>query len=158
VTYHFGTKEALFLELARLDMMPAIRRLARLVASDASPEEKLRLHIAGIIGNYSQKPYLNALLNYLLRDEASETSKAIARDMVSPLTTSLETILIDGAAAGVFRVVDPAMTYLMIVGACQYAFSSKLSVTSVMPHARNQAVTDAYAAAVADMFLRGLAP
>lgn len=157
VTYHFGTKEALFLELARRDMEPAIRQLERLAASDADPKEKLRLHILGIVRNYARKPYLNGLLNLLLHDESSDTSRTIARDMVEPLTGALRTILEDGIRAGLFRPVDPRMAYLMIVGACQYAFSSKLSVTSVLPDAGSPQTTDAYGRAVAETFLRGLA-
>lgn len=157
VTYHFKTKEALFLELARRDMEPAIRRLDRLVMSDASPEEKLRLHIVGIIGNYSQRPYLNSLLNLLLADASSETSREIARGMAAPLTDSLARILEQGVQAGVFRDVDPKTTYLMIVGACQYAFSSKLTVTSVAPGLHEPEAIAAYARATAEMFIRGLA-
>lgn len=158
VTYHFKTKEALFLELARRDMEPAIRRLDRLVMSDATPEEKLRLHILGIIGNYSQRPYLNSLLNLLLADASSETSREIARGMAAPLTDALARILEQGSQAGVFRAVDPKLTYLMIVGACQYAFSSKLTVTSVAPGLHEPAAIDAFANATAEMFIRGLAP
>lgn len=156
VTYHFKTKEALFLELARRDMEPAIRSLERLVSSDASPQEKLRLHIVGIISNYSQRPYLNSLLNLLLADASSETSRQIAGRMAAPLTDALARILEQGAEAGVFRRVDPMMTYLMIVGACQYAFSSKLTVTSVAPGLREPDAIAAYARATAKMFIRGL--
>ncbi|MDZ4374373.1 MAG: TetR family transcriptional regulator [Phenylobacterium sp.] len=156
VTYHFKTKEALFLELARRDMEPAIRNLERLVLSDASPEEKLRLHIVGIISNYAQRPYLNSLLNLLLADASSKTSRQIAGRMAAPLTDALARILEQGAEAGVFRRVDPVMTYLMIVGACQYAFSSKLTVTSVAPRLREPDAIAAYARATAQMFIRGL--
>lgn len=157
VTYHFRTKEALFLELARRDMEPAIRRLDRLVQSDATPEEKLRLHILGIVRNYSERPYLNSLLNLLLRDASSDSSRQIALDMAAPLTTALARILEQGAEAGVFRPVDPRATYLMIVGACQYAFSSKLTVTSVAPGLHEPDAIAEYARATAEMFLRGLA-
>lgn len=156
VTYHFRTKEALFLELARRDMEPAIRRLEQLVKSDAPPQEKLRLHIVGIVSNYSQRPYLNSLLNLLLADASSETSREIAASMAAPLTDALARILEQGVEAGVFRKVDPTATYLMIVGACQYAFSSKLTVTSVAPRLHRPEAIAAYAEATAEMFIRGL--
>jgi hypothetical protein len=71
---------------------------------------------------------------------------------------SLARILAQGRQAGVFRDVDPVATYLMIVGACQYAFSSKLTVTSVAPRLHAPEATAAYAQATAELFIRGLAP
>lgn len=41
------------------------------MTTDLPADELLRIHISGIIRNYSRRPYLNKLLHLLLREETS---------------------------------------------------------------------------------------
>jgi hypothetical protein len=56
VKYYFGNKEGLLVALVERDAAVELRRVRNLLATDLSPSEKLRLHIAGIINGFSRRP------------------------------------------------------------------------------------------------------
>src|SRR5690606_26478241 len=56
ISYHFGNKEGLLLALVRRDAETAMRQLDQLLAMDISPEQKIRLHIRGVISTYAKYP------------------------------------------------------------------------------------------------------
>lgn len=156
VTYHFGSKEGLLLALARRDTNRSLEQLQELVAMTVPPEKKLRIHISGIIRNYAKRPYLNGLLNLLLRDEGSETARTIKETFVAPLAQAQRDIIEEGIRAGRFRAIDPAMAYFVIIGACQYFFSNAITVKHILDGEPDEAAVERYAQEVVDMVLNGL--
>lgn len=156
VTYHFGSKEGLLLALARRDTNRSLEQLQELVAMTVPPEKKLRIHISGIIRNYAKRPYLNGLLNLLLRDETSETARIIKETFVAPLALAQRTIIEEGIAAGRFRRIDSAMAYFVIIGACQYFFSNRITVRHILEGEADEAAVERYAQEVVDVVLNGL--
>lgn len=157
VKYYFGGKDGLLLALAQRDTGRALEQVDELMAMDVEPRERLRLHIVGIVRTYARYPYLNDLLNLLQRDQRSAAAQAIRRGFISPLTAAQSKILKQGVRAGVFRAVDTAMFYFIVVGACQYIFSSRVSVSHLLKGASvDEKTARAYADSVVDLVFNGL--
>lgn len=157
VTYHFGSKEGLLLALARRATGRSMEQLQELVAMPVPPEKKLRIHISGIIRNYARYPYLNNLLNLLLRQETSETAQSLKAAFVAPLADAQRAIIEEGVASGRFRPIDPALAYFMITGAAQSYFSSnRITVKLILGAEPDQEEVERYAREVGNMILNGM--
>ncbi|WP_144037110.1 TetR family transcriptional regulator [Sphingomonas sp. TZW2008] len=158
VKYHFGSKEGLLTALVEADTARSIGQLDDLVALDVTPTQKLRLHVTGIIRTYARHPYLNGLLNRLVRDSGHEASARIKANFVTPLIDAQRRIIEAGIAAGEFRAIDPDHAYFMIVGTCQYLFATRVPFRDMMGGAPAQdAFVRSYATAAVDFILAGLA-
>ena len=132
VKYYFGSKEGLLVALVERDTARSLAQLDGLNAMPLDPLAKLKIHIAGIARTYSRYPYLVGLLNHLLRESRSDASERIKASFVTPLIDAQRRIIEAGVAAGQFRAVDPEKLYFVIVGACQYLFSSKVAFANIM--------------------------
>ena len=132
VKYYFGSKEGLLVALVERDTARSLAQLDGLNAMSLDPLAKLKIHIAGIARTYSRYPYLVGLLNHLLRETRSEASDRIKASFVTPLIDAQRRIIEAGVAAGQFRAIDPEKLYFVIVGACQYLFSSKVAFANIM--------------------------
>jgi TetR/AcrR family transcriptional regulator len=158
VTYHFGTKEGLLLALARRDIERALAQLQQLLVMDVPADEMLRIHILGIIRTYARRPYLNQLLNLLLRDEASAPAREIKQAFVVPLAAAQRAIIERGVAEGRLRPIDPALAYFVIVGACRDFFTNKITVKTVLGREPDEDALKRYAKTVAEVLFDGLTP
>ncbi|MFN4183483.1 MAG: TetR family transcriptional regulator [Hyphomonas sp.] len=160
VKYHFGSKDGLLLALAQRDTAQSIRQLTELMAMDIDPAAKLRIHIQGIIRTYSRYPYLNRLLENFLRDSDTEKdgTQSIWSSFMLPLIEAQKQIISDGIAAGQFRQIDSKYAYFLINGACQYIFSTRLTVRELVGETKvGQELAREYAAFAAETVLRGIA-
>jgi TetR/AcrR family transcriptional regulator len=158
VTYHFGTKEGLLLALARRDIERALAQLQQLLVMDVPADEMLRIHILGIVRTYARRPYLNQLLNLLLRDEASPSAREIKQAFVVPLAAAQRAIIERGVAEGRLRPIDPALAYFVIVGACRDVFTNKITVKTVLGREPDDDALKRYAKTVAEVLFNGLTP
>jgi TetR/AcrR family transcriptional regulator len=122
IKYYFGNKEGLLLELLRRDAAHAMMQLQYLVDLNVAPDQKMRMHITGIINTYRRYPYLNGLIHLLLGDGDSPAAAEIADFFVKPLVHAQQLILDEGLKAGVFRPVDTEMFYFSLLGACDLFF------------------------------------
>jgi hypothetical protein len=107
---------------------------------------------------YSRHPYLNGLLNRLLRDSSTAASDRIKTVFVEPLINAQRRIVEAGIATGEFRPIDPDHAYFLIVGACQYLFASRVPFRNMMDGALSQdSFVRSYTTAAVDFVLRGIA-
>lgn len=157
ISYHFGNKEGLLLALVRRDAEAALAELAQLLALEISPQEKIRLHIHGVIHTYAKVPYLNRLMHMLLDSSNAGLSKEIARFFIEPLVAAQTRIIEDGVAIGVFRRVDPMNFYFTVIGACDILFCGRPSLENVFNVGQlTSEICDQHAEFVADTALRVL--
>lgn len=124
VSYYFGNREGLMVALALSDSERATGHLARLLAADMTPTEKLTTHVNGLIETYFERPYLHRLLQKLLREGSPDASAKIAHALVKPVADARRTIIAAGTACGEFRDVDASLISFAIDGACSHIFSS----------------------------------
>lgn len=126
IKYHFGSKDGLLVGLVRYCAGTALSGLENLANMKISPEQKIRLHIAGVINTYTKYPYLNRLIHLLLTKEDTITQE-IADFFVKPIVVWQTQILREGAASGAFRTVDPMFFYYAVIGACDHLFFGRFS-------------------------------
>ncbi|OWK33608.1 TetR family transcriptional regulator [Sphingomonas dokdonensis] len=158
VKYYFGSKEGLLTALVEADTGKSLGQLQQLIELDLSATEKLKLHVTGIIRTYARHPYLNGLLNRLVRESGSERSDRIKANFVEPLIKAQRAIIEAGVANGEFRPIDPNHAYFLIVGACQYLFATRVPFGNLMGGApSDDAFVRSYTAAALDFIQRGLA-
>lgn len=131
IRYHFGSKNGLLEALLERDAGSTFAALAELVASDIGAVEKLRRHIHGVIKIYHRFPYLNRLVGVLSADVSSETAHFISDRFARPLADAQRAILDQGIREGVFRSIDPMLFHFSLVGACDYLFHARASLSSV---------------------------
>jgi TetR/AcrR family transcriptional regulator len=157
IKYHFGSKDGLLLALVRRDATAALLRLDELVRMNLPPEQKVRLHVAGIINTYTRSPYLNRLIHTLLTHSDEKITQQIADFFVRPLIESQTKILEEGVALGIFRRLDPLSFYYSMVGACEHFFFGRYAgkflfgIEDITPKVR-----ESYIEFVCDMTLRML--
>ena len=132
VKYYFGSKEGLLVALVERDTARSLVQLDELHAMAIDPLAKLKIHITGIVRTYSRYPYLVGLLNHLLRESRTEASERIKTSFVTPLIDAQRRLIEEGVAAGQIRPIDPDQLYFIIVGACQYLFSSRVAFADIM--------------------------
>lgn len=121
IKYHFGHKDGLLLAVLERVVGDSIARLEKLVERDLPPDEKLRLHIEGVLHVYYHYPYVNRLIHYLL-STGEVAREQVSHRIVKPLLAAQARILEEGAAKGVFRKVDPMNFYFHLIGACDHLF------------------------------------
>ncbi|WP_085808842.1 TetR family transcriptional regulator [Sphingomonas sp. TZW2008] len=157
VKYYFGSKEGLLVALVERDTARSLAQLEGLNAMALDPLAKLKIHIAGIVRTYSRYPYLVGLLNHLLRETRNEASERIKASFVTPLIDAQRRIIEEGVAAGQLRPIDPDQLYFIIVGACQYLFSSRVAFADIMGGKfADPAFARDFPNAVLDVILNGL--
>ncbi len=126
VSYHFGGKEGLLVALARRNADEALTSLRKLMASDLAPVEKMRRHLAGVIGTFHRHPYLYALLASLLLDRESESAKAVSSFFAQPLA-AIEAELLKAIAPDV----NPMHFHFAAIGACANIFMQRATLRDV---------------------------
>jgi TetR/AcrR family transcriptional regulator len=122
VKYYFGNKAGLLMALIRKVVGGSLARLDEVIATRASPEEKLKMHITGIVNTYYRFPYINRLLHFVITERGGSQGATMAAEIVKPLALSQKQILDEGVASGRFRKVDPMLFYFHIIGACDQLF------------------------------------
>jgi TetR/AcrR family transcriptional regulator len=122
VKYYFGNKAGLLMALIRKVIGGSLAQLDDVIATRASPEEKLKMHIMGIVNTYFRFPYINRLLHFVITERGGSQGATMAAEIVKPLARSQKQILDEGVAIGHFREVDPMLFYFHIVGACDQLF------------------------------------
>lgn len=125
VSYYFGGKDGLLLELAKRDATTALGELRRLLSLNISPAEKLRRHLAGVIRTFFRYPYLYRLLAALMRDSSEENAREITTFFADPLARTAKDLMEAGIADGSIRPIDPTLFYMAALGACEQIFANR---------------------------------
>ena len=131
VKYYFGSKNGLLVALLRKVLGPRMAELQPLASADIPANEKLRIHINGVVNTYFKYPYVNRLMHYLLTDAGQEYGKIIAEEFARPLVETQTAILAEGHQAGLFREADPLIFYFHLIGACDYLFFGRATLDHV---------------------------
>jgi AcrR family transcriptional regulator len=126
VKYCFGSKDKLLLAL--IDRVTASFRsgFERLSEHEMDWREKLERHVAGIVRNYLQFPYINRLLADQLRKTDEPGTRALSVSFAAPLGEFHGRLLREGQQAGAVRDdIDPVLFFFSIVGMCEFIFSAR---------------------------------
>lgn len=159
IKYYFGNKEGLLLALLERHAERQMGALNQLVGMDLSADQKLKVHISGIVNAYYRSPYLNRLIHYIIEMGRPESSKRVVEIFVLPMVAAYDAIISQGVREGRFRRVDPAFLYFSLVGSCDIIFQSAVLFGPVLHEKRlNEDLKRRYVEHVRGIVLRGLAP
>ena len=157
IRYYFGNKDGLLLALAKRDATISLRDLEHLVRMKLPAEQKMRIHISGIINSYYRSPYLNRLLHYLIGDGETEAGRRIAEFFVQPMVDAQRAILRQGEVEGRFRPCDPGLFYFSVVGSCDHIFFAISTLKHIIdPRGMTDELRQRYIAHVTELCLGGL--
>lgn len=131
VKYYFGSKSGLLLALLRKVMGPGMEQLRHLPEMNLTPQQKLRVHISGIVQTYFRHPFINRLMHQLLADDPATFGPLLAEEFSRPVAEVQRKILEEGVSAGVFHPIDPLLFYFHINGACDQLFFGQYQLESV---------------------------
>jgi len=138
IRYFFGSKEGLMFALLDRDVEKRIRQLDRLFALAVTPTERMRIHLSGIMETYYEIPYLNRLIQHMVRQAEPERVKHIAEELLQPIANAQIRIIEAGIAAGEFRPVDPRLFYFNTIGAADGLYANRFTLSAVfgddVPH------------------------
>lgn len=157
IKYYFGSKEGLLLALLERVAERSMADLSSLVAMDISAEQKLRIHIGGIINTYYRSPYVNRLINYMIVRGDKASSEKVAKIFVEPMVAAYRAIVDQGVADGAFRPMDPGMLYYSVVGACEHIFYAGYSLPTTLGLSElTEQVRQKYVQHVLDLVFHGV--
>jgi len=158
IRYFFGSKEGLLLALLDRDIYRRIRQLDRLFSLDLTPTQRMRMHLRGIIDTYYAIPYLNRLIQVMVREASAERVRHIADELLIPIASAQARIIADGVRAGEFRDVDPKLFYFNTIGAGDGLYSNRFTLSAVfggIPNA-DHALHERYREQTVETLMRGL--
>lgn len=157
ITYYFGGKDALLLEVALRHQARFATALERLTALPEGAEAKLLLHIRGMVRAFRRVPYLQRLHHKILRDSTEDAARTYGAALVLPLAAFYQNLVDQGVTEGVFHRVDPMHLYLTLGGACDFLFSASASLKHGFGiDSIDDTMAEAYADHLQTILLRGL--
>ena len=131
IRYYFGSKEGMLLALLDRDVGVRIRQLGALFRLDVTPTARMRIHLEGILDTYYQIPYLNRLIQLMVRDATPERVHHIAEELLKPIAKAQHRIIKEGIAEGEFRKVDPKLFYFNTIGSADGLYANRFTLSAV---------------------------
>jgi AcrR family transcriptional regulator len=158
IRYFFGSKEGLLFALLDRDVERRRRQLDRLFSLDVTPTERMRIHLTGIVDTYYQIPYLNRLIQVMVREADATRVRHIAEELLQPIANAQARIIEAGVEAGEFRAIDPKLFYFNTIGAADGLYSNRFTLSAVfggLPSA-DPTLHARYREQTVDTLMRGL--
>jgi AcrR family transcriptional regulator len=157
IKYYFGSKEGLLMAILERDAERSMADFESLVRLPVSAEQKMRIHINGIINAYYLSPYLNRLINHLIVSGLDHSAQRVAEIFVEPMVAAYRTIVAQGVEEGLFQPVDPGMLYYSVVGACEHIFYAAYALPTTLGIRKlDEATKQRYVRHVAALCLGGI--
>jgi AcrR family transcriptional regulator len=156
VKYCFGSKDALITALVERIAASFVDEIEKLDRRDASPSEKLHIHVAEIVRNYVRYPYINRLLSSQLQESGTQGAAGLSRIFALPAREWYGRLLAQGRKSGEFRAVDPTLFFFTVIGLAEFFFTATPLLRGFGIQEIDQSLLDRYIAHVTEIVLRGV--
>ena len=157
VRYYFGNKSGMMFALIKRTLANAFEQMNKLLEMDIPADEKLALHIRGVINTYFYHPYVNRLLHHLGTIEDGKYSEQISNQFTRPILNCQTQILKSGQESGLFRDIDPKLLYFHIDGACDQLFHNMAALKELHGiETITQEIKDSYIKHVSGVIIQGI--
>jgi len=113
--YQIGDKDTLYANVIHQVIGNIAAGIAESVAKVDTPEEKLKVHINGLVAAVNKNPELPPIMMRELAGGGTHVPRVVMEDMVSVISI-LFSILEQGKKKGVFSYVSPFLIHMMIMG------------------------------------------
>ena len=127
--YHYGSKQGLYVHVLR-DMFRAVGTRTQAIAASTDPAEtKIDAWIVTMVEEAAARPWFPPIM---LRELASGAAHIDAETfgMMNAVYASVRDVIVQGQDEGVFRDVDPLLTYLTILPAILIFFARQRVVAT----------------------------
>jgi AcrR family transcriptional regulator len=112
--YHYGSKQALYVEVLR-EMFAALGGRVRAIADHAGPaDEKIDAWVTAIVEEAASRPWFPPIMLRELASGAAHIDDATFETM-NGVYLGARDIIVQGQREGLFRDADPLLTYLTIL-------------------------------------------
>ena len=114
IYYHFRSKDGLYVEILRDVFRGLGGRTSTIVGGSSTPIAKIEAFIDALNEEAHARPYLPSIMVREMAEGGRRLDEGTLR-LMAGVFRNLEAILKEGAAAGVFRRVDPVLTYFSLI-------------------------------------------
>lgn len=157
ITYHFGSKDELFMALLESILERRKEETRNLIEKDLPPIEKLKSYISGLVDVYFEHPYLTQLTVYLVSGSTPEIGERVSSDLVKPIQVNQEELLQQAIDAGLVTLSDAKFFYFMLLGSCERMFTSRFALAGIFGiNQVTPALKQSYAEYVEHVILHGI--
>jgi TetR/AcrR family transcriptional regulator len=157
VRYCFGNKDGLFDALLERVVAALIADLDALDRQELEPDEKLRLHIRGVLRSYVRYPYLNRLVTARFIAGHEPAVSRVSALFAVPTRDWYARLLAEGQAKDVFREVDPTFFFFSLLGAAEFMFSARPWMERAFGERIDERLLDRFVEHTTDFVLAGIA-
>jgi AcrR family transcriptional regulator len=129
IYYHFGSKDALYVEVLQGVFGPVGSRARAIADNSGAAEEKIDRWIAAIVEEAAARPWLPSIL---LREFASGAAhlNPDSVDLMNTVFSAVRDMILQGQREGAFRDVDPLLAHMTIMPAVLLFFARQRIVSS----------------------------
>jgi len=122
VNYYFGSKDELLRAVVADVAGRTLERVAESVATEGSPEERLRATLRAMIRSLAEEPYAPRLILEQVLFGGEEVIDEFAERFASRQMDLVGGLLRDGAESGAFRALDPRFMLPQLLGGAIFFF------------------------------------
>lgn len=158
VKYCFGGKDGLLDALVERVMGRFAGDLDRLARLDEPPTAKLRRHVAGIVRNYVQYPYVNRLMNERLLAGDPDAVERMSRAFALPAREFYTGLVAAGREADGWRPIDPTLFFFTVIGVCEFIFAARPWLEHAFGRALDSDLVESFVAHATDTVVAGVLP
>lgn len=124
VSYHFGGKAGLHAAILADLLDPVVARLSELAASPLDPEAKLRGYFHLMLELHRDRRRFPQMVLREVLAGGDHLDRSV-RQRIAGIFDAVRRMIQEGIDAGVFRPVDPFLTYLTLTGSLIFFFATE---------------------------------